>query len=97
MKTIESLYPKRIFSKTKVKTMNRKQAYASARQKSKSQENIRNRNRVYAFRWAMSSNQYYSQGKYYTQVFSPSKSFNLGGKDNVVCYIAGTQAKEKGE
>ena len=87
---LEMLFPDSQEGKTMtIQGMARKTATNKARRQSKSLINRDENNRVYVFRHCIESNQYYTQGMYYTLAVGPNKSFNLGGKDNVSCYYDG--------
>jgi len=69
--------------------MIRKNAMDKARRQSATEKLKKTGARVYVFRHAIESDQYYTQGEYYILEVGREKSFNLGGKDNVFRYLNG--------
>jgi len=70
--------------------MNQKQSRQSAKAHSRTKGVIQKGERVYSFRSDI-DNQYHVKGTYYIQDVGPEKSFSLGGKSDVKCYIDGNE------
>ena len=69
--------------------MTKSEANAKAKRQSLNKSNI-GVNRVCSFRSEV-NNQYYAKGTYYTQEIGLDRSFNIGGKSDIVSYINGTK------